>query len=118
VHGDDAARTAAEASAVLFGAFDPRGADARTFEILAQEVPTATAPAADDGLALVDAVVSAGLAKSKAEARRAIEQGGIYVNQERERDAARRLGSADWIGGGHVLLRKGKKAYALLRRAG
>jgi tyrosyl-tRNA synthetase len=63
---------------------------------------------------LVDAVHLAGLAKSKSEARRSIEQGGIYVNQQREKDVNRSLAPSDWLAG-HVLLRKGKKGYALLR---
>jgi tyrosyl-tRNA synthetase len=108
-HGADAAASAAAAAGVLFGDFDPRQAGARVFEILAQEIPTT--PVARDALTLADAVVQAGLAKSKSEARRAIEQGGIYVNQQR----AEEITSADWIAGGNLLLRKGKKDYALLK---
>jgi len=109
-HGADAAASAAAAAGVLFGDFDPRRAQPRVFEILAQEIPTT--PVARDALTLVDAVVRAGLAKSKSEARRAIEQGGIYVNQQR----AEEITDADWIGGGSsLLLRKGKKEYALLK---
>jgi tyrosyl-tRNA synthetase len=108
-HGADAAASAAAAAGVLFGEFDPRSAGPRVFEILAQEIPTTTV--ARDAVTLVDAVVQAGLAKSKSEARRAIEQGGIYVNQQR----AEEITSADWIGGESLLLRKGKKDYALLK---
>jgi tyrosyl-tRNA synthetase len=108
-HGADAAASAAAAAGVLFGNFDPRSAGPRVFEILAQEIPTTSV--ARDAVTLVDAVVLAGLAKSKSEARRAIEQGGIYVNQQR----AEEITSADWIGGGSLLLRKGKKDYALLK---
>jgi len=108
-HGAEAATSAAAAAGVLFGDFDPRRAEPRVFEILAQEVPTTAV--ARDALTLVDAVVQAGLAKSKSEARRAIEQGGIYVNQQR----AEEITSADWIAGGNLLLRKGKKDFALLR---
>jgi tyrosyl-tRNA synthetase len=110
-HGADAAASAAAVAGILFGDFDPHRADAKVFEILAQEIPT-TSVAKDATLA--DAVVQAGLAKSKSEARRGIEQGGIYVNQQRASD----IGDSDWIGGRHVLLRKGKKDYALLRREG
>jgi len=108
-HGADAAASAAAAAGVLFGDFDPRGAGPRVFEILAQEIPTTSV--ARDVVTLVDAVVQTGLAKSKSEARRAIEQGGIYVNQQR----ADEITPADWIGGGSLLLRKGKKDYALLK---
>ena len=64
----------------------------------------------------MDLVTRAGLAKSKSEARRSIEQGGIYVNQRRVDDVARTIAAHDWIGGKSLLLRKGKKEYALLRR--
>jgi tyrosyl-tRNA synthetase len=65
-------------------------------------------------VALVDSLVASGLVKSKSEARRQLEQGGIYVNQKRE-TADRPLAEGDWLAGGNLLLRKGKKDYALLR---
>src|SRR5881398_2640673 len=114
VHGPDAAAKVIRASEVLFGAFDPHAADDAVFDVLAQEVPTATVPGRD-GLTLVDAVIQARLATSKSEARRAIEQGGVYVNQQRVKDVARGIGSADWLAGRNLLLRKGKKDYGLLR---
>jgi tyrosyl-tRNA synthetase len=117
VHGAEVAQGVMRASAILFGDGDTRTADARVFDILAEEIPTATLEGGDDE-ALVDAVIRAGLAKSKNEARRAIEQGGIYVNQERIDDVGRTLQPHDWIAGRNVLLRKGKKEYALLRRGG
>jgi tyrosyl-tRNA synthetase len=113
VHGDAAANSVIGASRVLFGEFDPRGVEPQVFEVLAQEIPTVTV-AKNNGLALADVVVQAGLAKSKGEARRAIEQGGIYVNQQRA-DLDKTIAGDDWIGGRNVLLRKGKKEYALLR---
>jgi tyrosyl-tRNA synthetase len=113
VHGD-AARAAGVASDVLFGDFDPHAADGRVFDILAREIPT-TPVSSKDTLTLVDAVVQAGLAKSKSEARRAIEQGGIYLNQERVKEVDRRVEPGDWLADQNVLLRKGKKDYALLR---
>src|SRR5213079_306616 len=116
VHGDDACKSAVAASAILFDEFSPRDVEPSAFDALAQEIPT-VALDGSDGLTLVDAIVRAGLAKSKSEARRAIEQGGIYVNQERVKDAARTLAAADWLGGRNLLLRKGKKDYALLRVA-
>jgi tyrosyl-tRNA synthetase len=114
VHGGDAAASAADAARLLFGDFDPRRAAPAVFDVLAAEVPTVPAPAG--ALALVDAVVLAGLAKSRGEARRAIEQGGVYVNQTREPDAARAIADGDWLAGRNLLLRKGKKDYALVRR--
>ena len=112
VHGEHARQAAVAASAILFDNLDPTQVGSGAFDVLAQEIPTV---AGENGLSLVDAVVRAGLAKSKSEARRGIEQGGIYVNQERVQDAERRIAAEDWIGGKNLLLRKGKKDYALLR---
>ncbi len=112
VHGERATYNAGGVSAILFTDFDPRQVEASVFAELAKEIPTtAVSP---DGLGLVDAVIHAGLVKSKSEARRQIEQGGIYLNQARVKDVERTLEPADWLAGGHVLLRKGKKDYALL----
>ena len=116
IHGD-AARNAVVASDILFGRFDPHRASGRVFETLAQEIPTTTI-AGKDALTLVDALVRSGLAKSKSEARRAIEQGGIYVNQEREQNVERRIEPGDWLADHSLLLRKGKKDYALIRAGG
>jgi len=114
VHGKEACSSVVAASAILFDEFSPRDVAPTAFDALAQEIPTVVLES-PDGLMLVDAVVRAGLAKSKSEARRAIEQGGVYVNQERVKDVARAIGPADWMAGGNLLLRKGKKDYGLLR---
>ena len=113
IHGD-AARNAMVASDILFGRFDPRQASGRVLETLAQEIPTTTIDG-QDALTLVDALVRSGLAKSKSEARRAIEQGGIYLNQEREKNVERQIEPGDRLADGSLLLRKGKKDYALIR---
>ena len=62
-----------------------------------------------------DALVEAGLAKSKGEARRTVGQGGAYVNNRRieshETIVDRQLLASESV----VVLRSGKKKYALLR---
>jgi tyrosyl-tRNA synthetase len=114
VHGEDATNNATGVSAILFSDFDPRNVKASVFDEMAKEIPTASVSAND--LGLVDALVQAGLAKSKSEARRQIEQGGVYVNQQRVKDVDRELDPSDWLAGRNLLLRKGKKDYALLRK--
>jgi len=117
VHGAELLSGVQAASAILFGE-EQAEVHPQVFDVLAGEIPTIPVEGAADRVALVDLVTRAGLAKSKSEARRSIEQGGIYVNQQRIDDVARTIGSQDWIGGKNLLLRKGKKEYALLRRAG
>jgi len=116
VHGPELLAGVQAATAILFGDEEAE-VPPQVFEILAAEIPTVTVEDGGD-VALVDLVTRAGLAKSKSEARRSIEQGGIYVNQQRIDDVGRTIESGDWIGGRNLLLRKGKKEYALLRRGG
>lgn len=114
VHGEDAATAAEEASAVLFGG-GLEGVSAAGLSALAGEVPTrsVTSDELENGLDLAHALVATGLTASKAEARRAIEQGGAYVNDERA-TASRLVGPEDVRGGRYVVLRRGKRSYALL----
>lgn len=115
VHGAQQAATAEAASAILFGA-PVADADAAALDAVAAEVPR-RAVGRDDlaaGIDLVDAMADGELlAASKGEARRALGQGGVYVNGERA-DDARRLGADDLLADRYVLLRRGKKAYAVL----
>ena len=116
VHGEEAKDNATGVSAILFSDFDPHNVKASVFDEMAKEIPTASVSA--NNLGLVDALVKAGLAKSRSEARRQIEQGGVYVNQQRVKDVDRKLDPSDWLAGGNLLLRKGKKDYGLLRLSG
>ena len=117
VHGPDAVRAAEEASAVLFGgSLDDVGADA--LELVAREVPTALLP--DDealaaGVDLPGLLVETGLASSRSDARRSLEQNAVAVNGEKV-GPDRTIGPADLRHGVYVLLRKGKKHYAALVR--
>jgi tyrosyl-tRNA synthetase len=114
VHGKTAVSNATAVNAILFSDLNPRQVEPSAFEMMAQEIPTASI-SAKDGLSLVDALAQVGLVKSKSEARRSIQQGGVYLNQERVKDVERKLQEGDWLAGHNVLLRKGKKDYALLR---
>ncbi len=67
------------------------------------------------GLPLIDALVESGLAKSKGDARRIIAQGGAYVNNRRVEGIEKRLTPADLASESTMVLRSGKKNYALLR---
>jgi tyrosyl-tRNA synthetase len=69
------------------------------------------------GAPLSDLLVHAGLCPSKGQARKDIEGGGIYVNNQRAADITRTVGEADVLHGRYVLLRKGKRSYAVLQLA-
>jgi tyrosyl-tRNA synthetase len=66
------------------------------------------------GLPLVDVLVRAGLASSKADARRGIQGRGFSVNDVQQDDVSRQLTVADMQDARYILLRKGKKHYAMV----
>ena len=69
----------------------------------------------DGAIGLLDAMVKAGLAKSKGEARRLVEQGGVTLNDEKVTDAFRKLTDSDFKDGA-AIIRKGKKVFHKLTR--
>jgi len=65
-------------------------------------------------MTLTDLVASAGLAKSKGEARRLIEGGGIYLQNVRITDPRHTVTLEDAIEGQAFILRKGQREYRLV----
>ena len=62
------------------------------------------------GMGILDVMVSAGLAASKGEARRLVQQGGVSVNDQKVTDATATLSEADFADGA-AIIKKGKKVY-------
>jgi tyrosyl-tRNA synthetase len=116
VHGEEALAKVKRASQILFGAEIDKLSDAELNEIFA-DVPSRESPRTglDAGLNIVDALVAAGLAKSKGDARRAVQQGGAYVSNRRVDDPATLLTAEHLAGEATMVLRSGKKSYALLK---
>lgn len=114
VHGIDAAAAAEEASELLFGAGDPKTASPGAVAFLAAEVPTTSLPEGGVvGTSLIDLLPVTGLVRSKGEARRALEQGGVYLNGSAARvDDA--VTAANLLHGRWVLLRRGKRTHHLI----
>ena len=109
--------TARRATEIFFGAEISELSDAQLQEIFA-DVPSRELPKsklAAEELTIVDALVEAGLAKSKSEGRRTVDQGGAYVNNRRIAAADHKLSPADLASETVMVLRSGKKKYALLR---
>lgn len=110
VHGERPARAAAGAADVLFGG-DPLAASPDVLDTLAREVPTSrhASEDLDDPIALL---TGAGLASSKSEARRLLDQGSVRINGARlPADAARIDGPL--LSGRYLLVRKGKRHFHL-----
>ena len=117
IHGDSGLAAAERAKQILFGGEIDEATDQDLNEIFA-DVPSVELQRSlleGDGLSLLDALVMAGLAASKSAARRTIEQGGAYVNNRRIHDVEYRLTPKDLASPTVIVLRSGKKKYALLR---
>ena len=102
VHGEDEANKAQDAARALFGG----GADSA-------DMPSTSLSAddfADGKISVIDILVKAGLVKSKSEARRLIEQGGVSVNDEKVKSLDFSL-SADEIAVNPAIIKKGKKIF-------
>jgi len=108
VHGVAATESAIAASAALFGQGELGSLDAATIAAATAELPSAELAASTT---IAQALVDTGLTKGLGESRRAIAQGGVYLNNVTVTDdGADFSGSA--LASGHAVLRRGKKTLA------
>ena len=105
VHGEEEAAKAQESAKALFGG-------AGTLEM-----PTVTITEADlrDGkIDILGLLVASGLTPSRSDARRAVEQGGVSVDDEKVTDV-KTLYAPEDLGGDGIVLRRGKKSYKRIK---
>jgi tyrosyl-tRNA synthetase len=118
VHGSEAVRTAEQVSALLFGGGDAASLSLEALAALAAEIPSAPLAAGDamDTEQVIEALTIAptALFKSKGEARRMIQQGGLYLNGARFPAERQAIGAEQLLHGRYLLARKGSRNYALL----
>jgi len=120
VHGKEAYVKAVEASQILFGKATSEALqrlDSQTFLELFEGVPQAEVSRnlLDEGLDMVAALVSeTSFLSSNGEARRAMKENAISVNQSKV-DQNYILGNKDLIADQYILLRRGKKNYFILK---
>lgn len=110
VHGESRAQSVQALSEVLFGGESYQKLKKADFEELKSELTVISlSPGAD----LVEALVAAGLASSKGEARRFLDSNAIYINGEQLPLEKRELDAQDFIAG-YCVLRRGKNMTALV----
>ena len=108
VHGAAATTTAERISAAFFAGALETLSPAEMHDALAGAPQTALPPGP---IALLDAVVTLGLAPSKTQARELITSGAITIGGEKRTDPAQTLTPADALDGRYLVLKKGKKTY-------
>ncbi len=112
VHGESAYQQALHISAALFSG-DVKELSAAEIKQGFKGVPSYKVKA-DDDLALVELLLTAGIEPSKRQAREDIQNGAIYVNGERRQEPAAVLSDSDKLEGRYIVIRRGKKKYFLL----
>ena len=117
VHRQDGLAAARRATDIFFGSEIQDLTDRQLLDIFA-DVPSVNA--SKDALAggeinIIDALVNSQLCPSRGDARRAIEQGGGYINNRRVESIDYNLTPQDLASETVVVLRRGKKKYALIR---
>jgi tyrosyl-tRNA synthetase len=112
VHGDDAQRAAERAGEALFAESIAEFDETMLLTVTA-DAPSSTWSREElaAGVDIVDVLVRCGLAKSKGEARRFVEQGGVYVNNVRV-DGAVDLSRA--LHGKYLVVRRGRRELHLV----
>ena len=101
IHGEEEAKKAEEAAKALF---EGQGS--------LENMPTSKV---DSNISILDAIITAGMAPSKGQARTLINQGGITLNDEKISDVNYVLSDKDFKEG-YAILRKGKKVYHKLEK--
>ncbi|NQU40146.1 MAG: tyrosine--tRNA ligase [Lentisphaerae bacterium] len=115
VHGDAGLHIAQQASQVLFGG-SIEGLSAAELVGIFAEVPSSELPrSAVTGAAVLDVAAAAGLCASKGAARRLIESGGLYLNNNRVTGIESVVQADDLVEGQVAVLRSGKKNFYLVR---
>ncbi|MHB2028867.1 MAG: tyrosine--tRNA ligase [Acidimicrobiales bacterium] len=109
VHGESAAARAQRAGEALFSESIAQLDEATLLDVVA-DAPSSTWSRGEllEGVDAVDLVVRCQLATSRAEARRFLDQGGVYVNNVRL-EPSRSVGAHDALHGRYLVVRRGRR---------
>jgi tyrosyl-tRNA synthetase len=119
VHGETERDAVVAASHALFGRGDLAALDPATLTASLAELPQAEVEATTDGFpTVVDLLAATGLSASKSAARRAVAEGGAYLNNARVTDEDARPVAGDLLAGEWLVLRRGKRNLAAVRVPG
>jgi tyrosyl-tRNA synthetase len=112
VHGEAELAAAEQAAQALFGRAELASLPEQTLTAALAEAPHASLEAGESMPSVVDALVATGLAPSRGAARRTVDEGGAYVNNERISAGDEPLPREALLHGRWLVLRKGKRSVA------
>lgn len=115
VHGEEALQIALKVTLAAAPGLDTV-LNADDLERISSDMPSSNL-AKDEvlGFTLIDLLVKTELLKSKSEARRMLENGGVYLNNEKMSDNTRTISPDDLLDGRLMLLAVGKKNKKIIR---
>ena len=108
VHSPAEREAAVAAAQALFGRGELDALPAATLQAVVKEVGAAEVRGPELPT-VADAMVLAGVVASKSAARRAVDEGGAYLNNQKVTDPEQRLSPEDLLAGRYAVLRRGKK---------
>ena len=116
IHGKEETARALDASKLLFGGSLDGVAPATLLEVFS-EVPSfeITRDELGTGVEMAELLVRAAVVSSKGAARRLVEGGGLYINNERITEFTAVIEPSRFIGGAVIVIRSGKKNYHLVK---
>lgn len=116
VHGAAGLAKAQQASEVLFGR-EIQGLSDQDLALIFKDVPATEMPRAllDAGIGILDLLTQVGLCQSKGEAKRLVQGGGVYLNNQKISDGGFVLTPAGLASESMAVVRSGKKHYHLAR---
>ena len=117
IHGEEEVDKAIFAAAALFGKGEIRDIDAATMESLNQATGAHSYESLEDVQGILSVLVDAELCKSSGEARKLVQGNGISLNNEKVKDFRYVPLESDLIHGSYIVVRKGKKEFAVVKFA-
>jgi tyrosyl-tRNA synthetase len=117
VHGADECERVIAASQALFGRGELGALSEATLTAATSQAPQVAIPAGELPL-LVDLLAESGLVPSKSAARRAIREGGAYLNNQKIVDEDAKPSPEDFLHGRFLVLRRGRRDIAVAVRSG
>ncbi len=115
VHSPQERVSATAAASALFGGGELRELDASVLAAVNAELGGKELAVGPEFVPVVDALVAAGVVTSKGAARRAIDEGGAYLNNQKVTDSEQRLTAEDLLAGKYLVVRRGKKTVGALK---
>lgn len=114
VHSPAERRAAAAAAAAIFGREELAGLPEPTLRAVVAELGSPPLRVGEELPTVVEVLVAAGVVTSRSAARRAIDEGGAYLNNRKVTDADARLVAEDLLHGRFVVVRRGRRTVGAL----